>query len=269
MKPFIVYVVSDAAGDTGEAVIKAASAQFHPHRVEIRRFPFTNHIADIDHAVLQAKKYQAIIVFTLVLPELKDYLLDQSHKHQIVCIDLLGSVLQSFEERIGTVSKHRPGIIHKLDDEYFKKVDAVEFAVKYDDGRNPSGILEADIVLVGVSRTSKTPLSMYLAHKTYKVANVPIVPEISPPKELFTIPAKKIIGLKIDPYTLNRIRTERLRSLGLGSNATYAKKDRIMVELNYARKLMDKLKCTVIDVSSKAVEETASIILEKLSSDER
>src|SRR5699024_4371982 len=99
-----------------------------------------------------------------------------------------------------------------------------------DDGRDPSGILQADIVLVGVSRTSKTPLSMYLAHKKYKVANVPIVPEINPPKELFTIPASKIIGLKIDPNALNKIRTERLRSLGLGSDATYAKKDRIQQE---------------------------------------
>jgi len=157
---------------------------------------------------------------------------------------------------------HKPGLIHQLDENYFKKVEAVEFAVKYDDGRDFTGVLHADIVLVGVSRTSKTPLSMYLAHKTFKVANVPLVPEIQPPEQLFTVNKHKIIGLIINPDKLNMIRCERLKTLGLPDNANYANMERIKYELDYARSIMARIGCKVIDVSNKAVEETASVILE-------
>jgi regulator of PEP synthase PpsR (kinase-PPPase family) len=157
-------------------------------------------------------------------------------------------------------ARHEPGLIHQLDEDYFKKVEAVEFAVKYDDGKDSRGILKADIILLGVSRTSKTPLSMYLAHMRYKVANVPLVPELKPPEELFTIPSHKIIGLRISTMKLNEIRKERLKALGLPDSANYASVDRIEQESDYAHNLMIRLGCTVIDVSNKAVEETASII---------
>ena len=156
----------------------------------------------------------------------------------------------------------KAGMIHRLDEEYFKRVEAIEFAVKYDDGKNPIGFLKADIVIVGVSRTSKTPLSMYLAHKRIKAANLPLVPEVALPPELFQIPARKIVGLIIDPFKLNFIRSERLRSMGLDSNASYANIDRINEELTYARGVMRRLHCPVIDVSSKAIEETANLVLD-------
>src|SRR5699024_8477772 len=136
------------------------------------------------------------------------------------------------------------------------------FAVKYDDGRDPSGIEEADIVLIGVSRTSKTPLSQYLALKSYKVANVPIVPEVDPPIELYQTDPNKCYGLKISPTELNGIRKERLKSLGLKQNANYATVERINKELNYFEKIVERLGCPVIDVTNKAVEETANIILQ-------
>lgn len=141
-----------------------------------------------------------------------------------------------------------------------KKWEAIEFAVKYDDGRDPRGILKADIVLIGVSRTSKTPLSQYLAHKRLKVANVPIVPEVDPPEELFNVDPKKCIGLKISPDKLNHIRKERLKSLGLNDKAIYANINRIKEELEYFEKIVDRIGCQVVDVSNKAVEETANII---------
>jgi [pyruvate, water dikinase]-phosphate phosphotransferase / [pyruvate, water dikinase] kinase len=141
-------------------------------------------------------------------------------------------------------------------------VDAIEFAVKYDDGRDPRGLLRADVVLIGVSRTSKTPLSMYLANKRLKVANVPLVPEVDPPQELFQLPPERCIGLTINPEQLNGIRTERLKALGLTSQANYANLDRIAQELAYSKRIIDRLGCPVIDVSNKAVEETANIILE-------
>jgi len=156
-------------------------------------------------------------------------------------------------------------LIYRLDEEYFRKIEAVEFAVKYDDGRDPKGIKRADIVLIGVSRTSKTPLSQYLALKRYKVANVPLVPESIPPEELFDIPKEKCFGLLISPEKLIDIRMERLRSLGLKPEAAYAQMDRINRELEYARNLYERIGCQVIDVTNKAVEETANLILTGIS----
>lgn len=134
----------------------------------------------------------------------------------------------------------------------------------YDDGKDPRGFLEADLVLVGVSRTSKTPLSMYLANKNIKVANLPLVNEIEPPKEIFEIPKKRIIGLTNSPEKLNAIREVRLKSLGLRENSNYASISRILDELEYADKIMKRLGCPIIDVSNKAIEETADNVLSLL-----
>lgn len=257
----IVYVVSDSAGDTGESVLRAAAIQFHPLTVEIRRAPFVMDRATVDRVVEEASLAGAVILFTLVIPELRDYLTTRAGQLGVPTIDLLGPIISRLESVLNKEALHQPGLIHQLDEDYFKKVEAVEFAVKYDDGRDSSGILKADIVLVGVSRTSKTPLSMYLAHRTLKVANVPIVPELQPPEQLFTVNKKKIVGLIIDPDKLNMIRKERLKSLGLSDTAMYAQMERIKKELEYAKTIMDKLGCVVIDVSNKAVEETASVIL--------
>ncbi len=260
----VVYVVSDAAGDTGESVVKAASAQFYPTPIEVRRISFVESEASIDRVLNLVEKENGLIVFTLVIPKLREYLVKEADRRHIAYMDLLGPLLEKFEKMLGRKSRDEPGIIHQLDEDYFKKVEAVEFAVKYDDGRDFKGILKADIVLVGVSRTSKTPLSMYLAHKTFKVANVPLVPELKPPEELFTISRKKIFGLMINTNHLNVIRKERLKSLGLAASANYANIKRIEQELEYAEKIMEKLNCAVIDVSNKAVEETAGLIIDAL-----
>lgn len=260
----VVYVVSDAAGDTGEAVVKAAAAQFHPLETEVRRIPFVDSTEVIDAQLGQVREQLGIVVFTLVIPELRDHLIMRCMERSIPFVDILGPVVSGMEQLLGRKSKHVPGVIHRLDEDYFKKVEAVEFAVKYDDGRDPNGILLADLVLVGVSRTSKTPLTMYLAHKKFKVANVPLVPEISLPEQLYHIPNERIIGLTIDPVKLNSVRRERLRHLGLADDAQYASTERIKMELNYSRQIFEKIGCAVIDVSNKAVEETASVILESL-----
>ena len=152
-------------------------------------------------------------------------------------------------------------------DEYFKRVEAIEFAVKYDDGRDPRGILYSDLVLIGISRTSKTPLSQYLALKRLKVANVPIVPEIEPPEELFQVPKEKCVGLKINPKRLIHIRKERLKTLGLSDEASYANLKRIQEELVYFEQLIEKIGCPVVDVTNKAVEETANLVLGALNTE--
>jgi regulator of PEP synthase PpsR (kinase-PPPase family) len=152
--------------------------------------------------------------------------------------------------------------MRKVDEEYFARVEAIEFAVKYDDGRDPRGITEADVVVLGVSRTGKTPLCMYLAHKRIKAANVPLVPEVPVPNEVFSVPSHRLVGLTIQPDYLFSIRQERLKTLGLPADAEYANAERIRRELAYAEDVMHRLGCVIIDVTGKAVEETASKVLE-------
>lgn len=259
-----VYVLSDSIGETAEMVIKAGLTQFKTDDYNIHRIPYVENMGMIDEALNMARKGKDIVGFTLVNPELRDYFNAQSKKLGIEVIDIMGPMMQTMERVFGEAPRLEVGLAHRLDEDYFKRVEAIEFAVKYDDGRDARGINKADIVLIGVSRTSKTPLSQYLALKSLKVANVPIVPEVSPPEELLALDPKKCIGLSIDPEKLNSIRIERLKSLGLRDNATYANIQRIHEELEYFEKLVSKIGCNVVDVSNKAVEETANLILEMI-----
>lgn len=261
----VVYVVSDSAGETGTSVVQAAAVQFLPADVDIRRVPFVGTPEGLDRVVESARRDGGLIVFTLVIPSLRDHLIKQAKAQAVPHIDVLGPILASLEAMMHREALHQPGKLHQLDADYFRKMEAVEFAVNFDDGRDPKGIVQADLVLVGVSRTSKTPLSMYLAHKTIKVANVPLVPELKPPEQLFKIHPRKIVGLTIDPEQLNVIRRERLKALGLSASAQYAQDTRIREEIAYAKGIMDKLGCEVIDVSNRAVEETAGLILRRFS----
>ncbi|MCL6631095.1 MAG: kinase/pyrophosphorylase [Alicyclobacillus herbarius] len=259
----IIYVVSDSVGETAEFVARAAASQFDGGNFELRRVSHVDSAAVIDEVVQSAYEEQAIIAFTLVLPGLRERLLQRANELGVHAVDIMGPMMDAFEQVIGQPPRRKPGLVHQLDEDYFRRVEAVEFAVKYDDGRDPRGLERADIVLIGVSRTSKTPLSMYLAHRRMRVANVPLVPEVNPPEELFQIRDKgKVVGLTIRADKLNAIRRERLRSLGLTPTANYASHERIEMELAYAEQIMRRLGCFVIDVSDKAVEETAGIILE-------
>jgi [pyruvate, water dikinase]-phosphate phosphotransferase / [pyruvate, water dikinase] kinase len=260
----VVYVVSDSVGETAEFVVKAVATQFNGGNVEIRRSSYVDDLEDIEDIILLAKRGKAIIAYTIVVPLLKEYLDRRAAEENINAVDLLSPLINAFTTSFNKKPHHQPGLMRKLDEEYFRKIEAIEFAVKYDDGRDPRGILKADIVLIGVSRTSKTPLSMYLAHKRFKVANVPLVPEVPAPDELFQIPRKNCIGLIISPDKLNQIRIERLKALGLGSKASYASFERILDELDYAEKIMKRVGCPIINVSNKAIEETAGLILEVL-----
>ncbi len=256
----IVYVVSDSVGETADLVVKAATSQFSGTGIEVRRIPYVEDKATIDEVIALASQVKAVIAFTLVVPEIKDYLVSKAKEANVEVVDIIGPMLEKIGQLTNQKPRYEPGLVHRLDEDYFQKVEAIEFAVKYDDGRDPRGIMRADIILIGVSRTSKTPLSQYLAHKRFKVANVPLVPEVEPPDELFKVSAKKCIGLRISAEKLNEIRAERLKSLGLKAQANYANMDRIKRELDYAEKIMERIGCTVIDVSNKAVEETANLI---------
>ncbi|HLQ97875.1 MAG TPA: pyruvate, water dikinase regulatory protein [Candidatus Dormibacteraeota bacterium] len=260
----VIYIISDSVGETAESVIKAGLSQFTIDEYHIRRIRYVDHKDTIKHTLKNAAEDHALIGFTLVDPELRKYLKIEAQKMNLEAIDIMGPVLDILERALKETPLLKPGLVHKLDEDYFRRVEAIEFAVKYDDGQDPRGIMQADIVLIGVSRTSKTPLSQYLALKGLKVANIPIVPEIDPPEELFKIDPSRCVGLTITPEKLNEIRKERLKALGLEDQAIYANIQRINEELTYYQSIVKHIGCEVVDVSSKAVEEIANIILHKI-----
>lgn len=258
----VIYAVSDSVGETAESVIRATISQFVGEKFEQVRVPYVRDREQIDQIMDEAAEYNAIICYTIVSPELREHIVDKAVEKDLQIVDVLGPMLKSIENATGLLPKNKAGLVHTLDHEYFKRVEAVEFAVKYDDGKNPLGLLKADMVIIGVSRTSKTPLSMYLAHKKIKVANVPLVPELEPPEELFKVPPYKVVGLLIDPYKLNDIRSARLKIMGLDNSAEYADMKRIGEELEYAKGIMRRIHCPIINVSNRAIEETAGIIMD-------
>ncbi|MBC7342283.1 MAG: kinase/pyrophosphorylase [Clostridia bacterium] len=258
----VIYVISDSLGETGELVVRAAASQFDSGKIELRRVPYVNDKATLERAIEEASGFRSLIAYTIVVPELKAYLEELARSRGLPTVDLLSSLIYGIQQVTSMTPRLEPGLIRRLDEQYYRKVEAIEFAVRYDDGKDPRGLMLADIVLIGVSRTSKTPVCMYLAHKRIKAANVPLVPEVAPPEELFQIPSSRIVGLTINPQLLNEIRQERLKSLGLNVDAHYAKLERIQQELGYAEAIMKRLGCAVIDVTNRAVEETASKVLQ-------
>ncbi|MFD1203882.1 MULTISPECIES: pyruvate, water dikinase regulatory protein [Sporosarcina] len=267
MRKLTLFIVSDSVGETADLVAKAAASQFRQdlETVSMKRFSHVEDESQLTEIAYLAKRQDAIIIYTLVKSNMRQKLLEECRKHQLKCIDLLGPIVDKISQQLTEKPFEEPGLVRQLDNDYFKKIEAIEFAVKYDDGRDPRGVLKADIVLVGVSRTSKTPLSQYLAHRRFKVANVPLVPEVDPPEELYQIDPNKCFGLVISPSVLNSIRRERLLTLGLKDDANYAQIDRIRQELDHFNKVVSKIGCKVIDVSNRAVEETANLIMSEMS----
>lgn len=261
----VIYVISDSVGETGELIAKSSVKQFESYNYEIKRYPYHNSVEQIEPILEEASKHKkSLIVYTNVVQETRDFIECKAKELDLHTVDVMGGPMDQLEDLLGYPPLREPGLIRRLDENYFKKVEAIEFAVKYDDGKDPRGLLKADLVLVGISRTSKTPLSMYLANKHIKVANVPLVPEVPIPKELDSVEPRRIIGLTNSPEKLNVIRTERLKAMGLNGSANYAKLDRILEELDYSEEVMKRLKCPVINVANKAIEETAGIILDIL-----
>jgi len=256
-----VFVVSDGTGDTGSAAVRAAMIQFR-HRWRLRVFRDTRTVGEARRVVEQAAQANALVVFSLVEGEIVEALQREADLHGVVAVDLLGPLILRVAQRLKVEPRHQPGLLHGFSDDYFDRVDAVEFAVRHDDGANLRTLHEADIVLTGVSRTSKTPLSMYLAQRGYKTGNVPLIPGIDPPKELLEIDKRRVFGLTVDPATLLSVRTARLRSMRAPSSTDYTDPDQVMLELDRARKLFRRQGWQTIDVSGRAVEENASKIVD-------
>lgn len=256
-----IYIISDSTGQTAETFINSIITHFPKTTMDIIRKPDVDTEEKIDQVIASIPKESSVIVQTIADQGLTDYLDKRALEEDIECLDILSPAIDYFERITGEEALREEKLTRKLSEDYFSMIDSVEFAVKYDDGKDPRGLLESDIVLVGVSRTSKTPLTMLLATKDYKVSNLPLVPEVRLPRELFEVDSKRIIGLIIDPEKLSKIREQRSIVFGLDSSADYFNTDRIYSELEYAKGVFEDLDCKVIDVSDNTIEQTATEIV--------
>ena len=258
MTPVELHVVSDSTGETAARLVKALEVQFPEQEFREIRHPRVETVEDLQLAVNRMKGRPAVVVYTLVKPELRDAMRTLCRRAKLHYCDLLGHPIDAVARVSGQAARMTPGAPPPLDSTYFKRIEAIEFAVKYDDGVG-RGLHEADIVLVGVSRTSKTPLSMYLGYLGYKTANVPVVKGIEPPAELFEIDQTKVVGLTIDASRLSDIRAARARHMG--ANKRYSELVEIYEELEQAGAVHRRLGCPVLDVSDLSIEETAHRII--------
>jgi [pyruvate, water dikinase]-phosphate phosphotransferase / [pyruvate, water dikinase] kinase len=258
-EPVELHVVSDSTGETATRLVHALEAQFPDQPFEEVRHPRVESVDDLAEAVKRARGRRTVVVYTLVEPELREEMRRLCRRARLHYCDVLGQPIDAVRRVSGMAAAMRPGSRHQLDESYFRRMEAIEFAVKYDDGVG-GGLHDADVVLVGVSRTSKTPLSMYLGYLGWKAANIPIVKGIKPPADLFDIDQTKVVGLTIDAKRLEEIRRDRARRMG-GSNHSYAKLLEIYDELEQAEAIHRRLGCPVIDTTELSIEETAARVI--------
>jgi [pyruvate, water dikinase]-phosphate phosphotransferase / [pyruvate, water dikinase] kinase len=254
-----VHVLSDSLGETGEMVARAVVAQFNSDDFRIERLPKVTSPEQLRRVVESHCGEQCVFLYTLVDPALCEAM-DALVAGGVHGVDVLGPSVSVLAKATGRRPYGEAGALHRTDEEYFERIEATEFAVSHDDGRNPEDLPDADVVLLGVSRTSKTPLAMYLAFKGYRVANVPLAPGMEPPKELFTLDPRKVFGLVTEPRVLIEIRRERMREMG-AYVPRYADREAVEEELEEARALMRRIGCIVVRTDNRAVEESAQEIL--------
>lgn len=265
IKEVNIIIISDAAGDTAFNNATAAAAQFPDAKINYRRYPFITDKEKMDSTLDEIRDFpNLVILYSLVKDELQLPVIRFSRENGVQAVDVLSPCVEAIAQVTHMKPVEQSGAQHKLNAKYFDRISAMEFAVMYDDGKDPKGFLEADVVLLGISRTSKTPLSLFLANKNLKVANLPLVPETHIPKEIYEINPKKIIGLTNDPSVLNEIRRQRMISYGLNPDTAYSNMDSINKELAAAKKLYKELGCYVINVAHRSIEETAALILHHL-----
>ncbi len=257
--PVELHIVSDSTGETAARLVLALEAQFPEQPFEEVRHPRVETVEDLELAVARARGRPAVMVYTLVETGLRNEMRRLCRRTRVHYCDLLGHPIESISRVAGVAARMEPGARAPLDHTYFKRIEAIEFAVKYDDGVG-GGLDEADIVLVGVSRTSKTPLSIYLGYLGHKAANVPIVKGVELPAALFEVDRAKLVGLTIDAQRLAEIREERVRTMG-APRGKYADLEAVYEELDSAAAVHRRLGCPVIDVSELSVEETAMRII--------
>lgn len=265
MKKISIIVISDASGDAAQMLVNIASAQFSDdQKVDLKRFPLVRDSDTLQGVLEDAAKDRSAVVTSFVQKALSQQTAAFCQEHDLSHRELLGPLVDQMAELTGETPAEKPEKLNQLNDQYYYRMNAINFASKYDDGKDPKGFLKADLVILGPSRTSKTPLSMYLANQSIRVANLPLIPEVQVPEELLQVPREKIVGLVADPDYIQKIRDSRLHSLGLTSGSSYSDVARIKKEMNYAHELMDELGVKVFDITNRSIEETAGLIMESL-----
>jgi regulator of PEP synthase PpsR (kinase-PPPase family) len=256
-----VFAISDATGTTAERVVQAALTQFEGQRVEITRYGGVRSPDQVRQVVQEAAASGGFIVHTLVSSELRQLVLTEGRQHGVATIDLMGPLLARLTKLLAVSPLSKPGLFRPFDDAYVDWIEALKFAVSHDDGRNTGELSQADMVLVGVSRTFKTPLCIYLANQGWYVANVPLVLGIEPPANLFTLPKRRVVALMIQPERLAMLRETRVDRLGTRGTG-YADLEFVRREITYAYELLGRRPdWPIIDMTAKSIEEAAAEVI--------
>ena len=258
-----IYLISDSTGETLDRIFMALKAQFQNFKYEVHNFSFTRTENQINKILNEAKKKEnSIILYTVVENKLAKHLTLESEKKNIPCFGVLGDLILNFSKILHQKASHIPSGQHALNDEYYERVEAIQFTMNHDDGNMTNDIKNSDIVLLGVSRTSKTPTSIYLANRGYKTANIPLINENSLPKYLKDNPSKIcVVGLTTEPKRLIDLRKNRMASIKEKESTEYTNLDKITKEVEEAKKTFKKYKWPMIDVTRKSVEETAASVI--------
>ena len=257
-----LYLVGEGTGETITKIARAALAQFNRENVQVENFFLVTDESYVARIIRQASEDDALVAFSIVQPDLRDFLIREADRRGIKAIDVIGNFIIQLSIFLKEKPLEIPGRQYILDEDYFRRIEAINFAVKHDDGRHTGGLGIADLVLIGLSRTGKTPLATYLANQGWKVANVPIHPKMEPPQELFEIDQKKVFGLIINTESLVKLRESRLELLGLEPQAKYADPVQVADEIEWCNEFfMQHRKWQVLDVSNKAIEEVAAGIV--------
>lgn len=258
----VIFLISDGTGETAATMIRAALVQYPDHEVRLMRFKNIRAETQLAPILDDAVEQKALLAYTVVSPGLRSKIQELSSSKGLLSLDLLGPVLSALDLFFGAKQASQAGLLRVVDQQYFKRIEAIEYTVKHDDGKCLEGLKDADIVLVGISRTSKTPLSIFLSHKGWKVANIPLVLGTPLPKELFEVDQRRIVALMIDFESLQRIRKNRLEKFGQDPGGEYASMSHIVAEIEYAEDLYKKnKKWPVFNVTDRALEETAAEIV--------
>ncbi|MGH6718881.1 MAG: pyruvate, water dikinase regulatory protein [Alphaproteobacteria bacterium] len=256
-----LHLISDATGETINSVARAAIAQFVGVEIIEHVWPFTRNRRELDKVLVGIKAHPGVVMFTLVNKTLREHLQATCRTLQIPCVSVLDHVIGVLSTHFGVASRDQPGRQHALDSEYFARIDAIHFVLAHDDGQLAQHVDDADIVLVGVSRTSKTPTCFYLANRGIKAANVPIVPGVPLPPSLLEATRPLVVGLTNHPDRLVQVRRNRLLMLHQAEATDYIDLERVRAEVAYARRLFAERRWPVIDVTRRSIEETAAAIL--------
>lgn len=263
----VVYILSDATGDTASRVVRAALKQFVGDEVTIRRYPNVLRKSEVRSILREAAQTESLVAHTFAADPLRKMMEAEAAALGLETLDLLGPLLHTLEGFLHRKAKEEPGLLHRIDEQYFRRIDAVEFAVMHDDGKHLEGLKHADLVLVGVSRTGKTPLSVYLALEGWRVGNVPLVREAPIPREILDLPRDRVVGLLIDPRRLADIRRARMDYIAPGAQMSYDDEQEVREELSWSRRTLAKHKIRCVDVTQRAIEETAHIVLAAVGKD--